>query len=325
MANENGLERDIEAINRALSHVAKDTQRYIAELDPLKYLEEINKESDELRKMLALAPVTISIGGNIGVGKSHAGKTISRHGGIPLASESIDSMLVHRYYGDMKTYGPMLQVHFIAERFFRLLHFIERFHNQSRVADRTSEEDPYLFCEALTKIGAMTPEVRDTCQEYFHDKKRQLETEYRKKLTPDLIVLLTQKTTTLGWERLKARGRTMEIDKSGGLTPEFYKALQDEYPIFRKRLDDQKIYGGPVLDLSLDDPKTNNANVSEGVIYIVKSVTDALKTINGYPKLWGYLFFLTILKKSPYEKFTEIVLIVYNSLFILFLASSGFE
>lgn len=284
MVNGNNKEKDIEAINRTLNHVAEDTQKFIADLDPLKYLEVINSESDELKRVLSLSPVTISIGGNIGVGKSNTGKTISRHGGIPLASESIDSVLVPRYYGNMKTYGPMLQVHFISERFFRLLYFIEQFPEQSRVSDRTSEEDPYLFCEALTKIGIMTSRVRDTCQEYFHDKKRQLETEYRRKLTPDLIVLLTQKTTILGWDRLKARGRTMEVGKSGGLTPKFYQALQDEYLFFRKRLDDPKIYGGPVLDLSLDDPKTNNANISEGVIYIVRSVKEALKAIHGFPK-----------------------------------------
>jgi deoxyadenosine/deoxycytidine kinase len=280
------MSRDVDAINRSLDHIANDVQKEVEVLKTEEALGKLLDESDELEKLLESHKTIIVIGGNIGLGKSTTARILSKYGKIPKILEPVEeSPLLKKYYTDMAKFGPMLQVHLIDDRLMTLAYEKQRHPNESIVLDRTAYEDPWIFCEVLCNSGLMDEQVKTTCQNYFHDRKNELEKRYGISLIPDLIVLLTQKNPDVGWRRVQSRKREIEVREDAGrgrgLTFEFYTSLHQQYsgPFLS---DLKQHYCGPVLRLPQDKVEVSDINNSMGLFYVVKSVKEALKVLYGF-------------------------------------------
>lgn len=278
--------RDIRAMNRTLDHIATDVQAEVKSLKQEDALGQLWDESDELERLLADYPTVTVVGGNIGLGKSNTARILSKFGKVPKLLEPVkENPLLRHYYGNMRRFAPMLQVHVINDRLAALAYEKQRNQGASFVSDRTAYEDPWIFCEVLCAAGLMAPKVKDVCQQYFHERKAELEKRYGITLTPDLVILLTQDDIEVGWKRIKERGREMEVredaKKGKGLTREFYTTLHRQYTN-HFLADLERHYGGSVLRLPQDQVDVSDANNSRGILYVVKSVKEALKVLHGF-------------------------------------------
>ena len=238
------------------------------------------KESDDLKEKLS-KPKLIMVAGNLGFGKSTITKVLSRLGHAIDIYEPLDNPILKLYYDDMASYSERLQNDLFNVRFNDII--INRIQNPTStiISDRTTYEDPLIFCQVLKNSDLMNQESLDFCNFYFKEKLNQLESRYKKSLTPDLIINLKGSFET-GWKRVKNRNRALEVredaKKGTGLTQEFYQTLHNQYETFEEDL--KQFYQGPVLTLPQDDLGVCDIHNSKGLLYAVRTLNKALSIIN---------------------------------------------
>jgi deoxyadenosine/deoxycytidine kinase len=270
-------------VNSTIAERVQEIEGEIKQIDQRDALSLIWDESDKLQEALKVRNPLITLSANISLGKSTAAKCIALYGRIKALLEPVEeNPLLQLYYQNMEMYSERLQLDVINDRLFSQVVYLEQFPNQALVTDRSIYEDTLIFCQALTKSGLMKPEENEFCQDYFFMKKKQLEARYNIDLTPNLMIILEGRADT-GWERAVGRKRQMEMredsGKGVGLSREFYDALHQEYQEFPQRL--KKHYNRALLVLPQDEVEVADASNAKGLLYVVRSVKEAIRISNG--------------------------------------------
>jgi deoxyadenosine/deoxycytidine kinase len=257
----------------------------IRPMDEKDALKQIWDEAESLEELLHKHNPVIMIAGNIGLGKTTTARIISTFGKTRIDREDADKELLRLYYDNMKRYAERLQIDLIAQRLNHIAVNNLLYHDQPFVYDRTPYEDPLIFAKALQTYEQMSPEALNFCYDYFLIKKRELERAFPGvRFEPDLIILLNSSIEN-GWKRVNIRRRDMEVKqdtrKGHGLTFEFYKLLHGYYESFVDELAERGWYDGPILRLQEDEFEVADVTNTKGQLYVIKSVKEALKALNG--------------------------------------------
>lgn len=179
----------------------------------------------------------ITIAGTVGVGKSTFTRILAEKLGFLTSYENVtNNPYLEKYYKDFKTWSFHLQVFFLAERFKeqkRMFH-----HGGGFIQDRSIYEDVEIFARLNYESGTMTEEDYSTYRSLFEAMV----------LTPffphpDLVIFLDGELEDI-LERIKIRGRKMEIDTDIAYWKMLHKAYRDFVDNF---------HHAPVLRLNIKD------------------------------------------------------------------------
>lgn len=172
------------------------------------------------------APLSVSIAGPIGVGKTLFGSTLAKHRGVPFVIEPYaENPYLSDFYKDKPAHALACQLSFMQARIMHHLQVVNsEEHKNGMVQDRSIFEDS-VFPEALRASGVMSE--RDyTLYRSFYD----IFVEGHKTEVPDVIIFLDAPVETL-LSRIHKRGRKMEdsVDAAylESLTPHFDAYVKD--------------------------------------------------------------------------------------------------
>lgn len=181
----------------------------------------------------------ISIGGNIGVGKStilDLLKGILASSLFKFITEPVDTWtsikdsnnvnVLEHFYTNPQRYAFNLQVLAFITRLTQLQNALKR-DNSIIITERSLEEDRYIFAEHLTEAGFIT-EIEMKSYEYWFDTQA---------ILPDLNIFLKASPETC-YERIKKRNRPEEKT----ITLDYLKALDKKYFKFLTKTKSRKVF-----------------------------------------------------------------------------------
>lgn len=274
-------------INKKIETEMKKVLEEMDSIEDADILPNMIKESKKLRLFFAdtKRPFLIEVAGNIGFGKTTVSEIIANQTGINLLLENDSDFLLKQYYEDMASYSERLQAHLISQRLHARVVYQLKSSEQSLICDRSSFEDPLIFADVLHDAKLMSKNSLDYIYWYFQNNVEQLKSKYSNvKIIPDLLICV-HGDLDVGWERVLQRKRSMEVRedaKAGrGLTKEFYSSLHNKYESFADRLQELGWYNGPILFLDQNKLHISDAKLTKGWLYIVKSLYETLKIIDG--------------------------------------------
>lgn len=186
----------------------------------------------------------ITIAGTVGVGKSSLTQALAERLNFRTSFENVDhNPYLDKFYADFERWSFHLQIYFLAERFKEQKRMFE--YGGGFVQDRSIYEDVDIFAKMHEEQGTMTKEDYETYANLFD---AMVMTPYFPK--PDILVFLECDYEEV-IERIKARGRQMEIDTD----PEYWKKLFDRYnqwisdfnacPVVRVNINEYDLYEQP--------------------------------------------------------------------------------
>ncbi|HII72452.1 TPA: deoxynucleoside kinase [Candidatus Woesearchaeota archaeon] len=216
-----------------------------------------------LEDYLQRNPRLITIGGNVGLGKTTLAAIMERSLKIRgLYEEPEKNPLLERFLRDKKTHCYDLQMHFLQMRAEHRL--IGKSGDGSYVKDRSLPEDLLVFCYQFNRDGILTDRELDSLVAAFKSRNLQL--------PPSDIMLVLQGSPSLAWQRIQQRGREMEIE--GGWSLADIQKLNRWYRSFPEDVRRYGFHDGPLLELDVERlDLTNRIHVG----YIFEKVYDALK------------------------------------------------
>jgi len=160
----------------------------------------------------------IGIAGMIGAGKSTLATALGNHLDMPVYFEPVaDNEYLADFYRDTARYCFATQIYLLNRRFQQ--HQEITWRGGGGVQDRTIYEDA-VFARMLVNIGLMDERDYRTYVSLFRHMSNFM-------CRPNVIVYLDVKPDR-SMERIRLRGRDVE----GGITPEYLRALYDEYERF---------------------------------------------------------------------------------------------
>ncbi|MFH1619870.1 MAG: deoxynucleoside kinase [bacterium] len=183
----------------------------------------------------------IGIAGTIGVGKSTLTCELAKALNFePILEEVVGNPYLEKFYGDMKTYGTIMQVWLLNHRFRQHREFVARIslgRIRGVVQDRTIWEDT-IFARMLNRHPdkIITDMDYNTYLDLFDNMV------LRELVFPQLLIFLDCRPET-AVKRIHSRGRNME--KS--ISPDYLRALQENYYEF---VDEMERAGVRVLRLN---------------------------------------------------------------------------
>ena len=281
--NKNGNGLDYMLINSKIQERIPEIVKSIQCIDEKTALPEVWKERKQLERLLRKHARRTMIAGNIGFGKTNATEILATYGRAQEVHENDNNPILKLYYQDMKKHSKALQIDLICFRSYEMAFHSQLYKDEPLVFDRTTYEDPDIFCHALYQAGLMEKEELHYCLDYFNIKKEDMETRFSMSLDPDLVIFL-QGDIEVGWRRVLTRNRAIELQKDAtlgrGLPREFYEILHAQYEQFLDRL--SKRYQGLIITLPQDVVEVSDATSSRGILYVVRGVTESLKIVDEF-------------------------------------------
>lgn len=203
----------------------------------------------------------ISIGGNIGVGKSTILDIIKEKLNTQLFNfikEPVDTWIgikdtnginaLEHFYKDPKKYAFNLQVLAFITR-LNQLQLAQRRDNEVIITERSLQEDKYVFAEHLFEAGFIS-EIEMKSYEFWFNTQA---------ILPELNIFL-QATPETCYERIKKRNRIEE----NTITLDYIKALDKKYIKMLDKTSTKKI----IIDC---ENRTPQEIACEVINYIIKS------------------------------------------------------
>lgn len=186
------------------------------------------KAERTLAQYLQKNPSLITIGGNMGLGKSTLAAIMHQSLNIQALYENpLKNPLLELFLKDKKTYCFELQKQFLKTRSQQRRQGKSGDH--SYVKDRSLAEDILIFCRHFHQDGLLTDAEWDQLTTLFQQASRSL--------PPADLMIILQGTPELSWQRIIQRGRTMEIQ--GGWSEQevrtmgrFYESYADDVQRF---------------------------------------------------------------------------------------------
>lgn len=186
----------------------------------------------------------ITIAGTVGVGKSTLTQALADRLNFKTSFENVDhNPYLDKFYNDFERWSFHLQIYFLAERFKEQKRMFE--YGGGFIQDRSIYEDVDIFAKMHEEQGTMSPEDFDTYSNLFD---AMVMTPYFPK--PDVLIYLECDYEEV-IERIKARGRTMEINTD----PDYWKKLFTRYenwinnfnacPVVRININEYDIHDRP--------------------------------------------------------------------------------
>ncbi|MGL4819124.1 MAG: deoxynucleoside kinase, partial [Bacilli bacterium] len=191
---------------------------------------------------------------------------ISNHFGTEAFFEDIETPLLEKFYRDPEKFGFPLQVHFLNSRFRDIKRALS---HPCNVLDRSIYED-HLFCRSNMELGRIDPELYALYVDLLENMLEEL-TFFPKK-APDLLVYLRADFDTC-LERIKRRGRSMEIDND---TYNYFKYIHSRYDDFIYN----EYKASPII--TIDAEKYNIVDNPELVPEVMQLIETTLRE-NGVP------------------------------------------
>ena len=173
----------------------------------------------------------IGIAGVIGVGKSTLTKELADVLGFEAVMETVHgNPYLDSFYGDMKSFGTMMQVWLLNHRFRQHREFVARIslgRIRGVVQDRTIWEDT-IFARMLNKHPDKI--ISDLDYNTYLDLFDNMV--LRELVYPQLLIYLDCSPET-ALERIRSRGRDMEC----GISLEYMQALRENYEEFIEEME----------------------------------------------------------------------------------------
>lgn len=216
----------------------------------------------KLEKFLLENPRLISVGGNVGLGKSTLTAIMQRSLKINGLYENPDeNPLLEKFLKDKKTYCYDLQLHFLNMR--KELQIKGTSGKESFVMDRSLPEDLLIFCYQFHKDGFLDHDELDLLIAKFKSVCNEIP-------SPDLLIVLKGRTD-LAWSRIQQRGREMEVE--GGWSRSDIDALNGWYRTYANDVCRFGYHKGKVIEINVEKINfTNRIHVG----YIFEIIYNAL-------------------------------------------------
>ena len=208
-------------------------------------------------------PSLITIGGNMGLGKSTLAAIMQQSLNIQALYENpLKNPLLEQFLKDKKTHCFALQKSFLKTR--SLQRRQGKSGDDSYVKDRSLAEDILIFCRQFHQDGLLTALELDQLTTLFHQASKTLP-------QADLMIVL-QGTPELAWQRILQRGRTMEI--KGGWSEQEVHSMGRYYQSYA---DDVRRFGyhtNPIVEIDVNRLDITN-RIHLG--YIFERILETLK------------------------------------------------
>lgn len=185
----------------------------------------------------------ITIAGTVGVGKSTLTQALADKLNFKTSFENVDrNPYLDKFYDDFERWSFHLQIYFLAERFKEQKRMFE--YGGGFIQDRSIYEDVDIFAKMHEEQGTMNEDDFKTYSELFN---AMVMTPYFPK--PDVLIYLECDYNEV-IERIKARGRDMEINTDAVLA-KLFKRYEDwinnfnACPVVRVNINEYDIHENP--------------------------------------------------------------------------------
>jgi deoxyadenosine/deoxycytidine kinase len=194
-----------------------------------------------LEKYLKNNPKLITVAGNVGLGKSTLTAIMERSLGLTALYENpLENPLLEKFLGDKATHCYDLQLHFLQMRSEHRK--IGKSGDQSYIKDRSLPEDLLVFCHQFNKDGYLTDDQLDRLTTEFKTTSNSL--------PPSDLMVILQGKPELAWQRIKQRGREMEV--KGGWSYNDIRSLGKFYTTYANDVQKFGFHNGPVLEINIE-------------------------------------------------------------------------
>jgi len=194
----------------------------------------------------------ITIGGNIGSGKTSLTELLSKQFGWKAHYENVDdNPYLIDFYDDMQRWSFNLQIFFVKNRFEQILKIIQS--GETVVQDRTIYEDASIFAPNLHSMGLMSTRDFETYTSLFNLMMPLIR-------PPDLLVYLRATVPTLV-HQIQKRGRKYEAS----IRLDYLQRLNERYEAWIENYNLGKI-------LIIDVDTYNFVENPEDLSYIIDKI-----------------------------------------------------